>query len=205
MIRRHERGQVVPLLVVVIASSVGLVMVVGALGERATRHARTQTAADATALAAATGDAAGAADVAAANGAVIEVIEDRDGHVEVAVSIGDITRVAAAEAIRGDLAGLAPAMIAAIRTTEGVLERPIPISSGYRTTAEQQWLWDHRDENPLPVAPPGTSLHEQGLAIDVPANFAALLAVVGPNTGLCRPLPVRDPVHFELCRPKPSR
>lgn len=40
------------------------------------------------------------------------------------------------------------------------------ITSGYRTIAEQQDLWDHRATNPYPVNYPGDSAHNWGLAID---------------------------------------
>ena len=56
------------------------------------------------------------------------------------------------------------------------------------------------DSNPYPVARPGTSAHERGMAIDVPASFAPLLASLAGRAGLCRPLPESDPVHFEPCR-----
>jgi hypothetical protein len=49
------------------------------------------------------------------------------------------------------------------------------------------------------VARPGTSNHERGLAIDVPSAFVATLRGVMAVVGLCQPLPVTDPVHFELC------
>ena len=43
-------------------------------------------------------------------------------------------------------------------------------------------------------------MHERGLAIDVPRTFVATLRAVAAAVGLCQPLPVSDPVHFELCR-----
>lgn len=46
---------------------------------------------------------------------------------------------------------------------------PIRVSSGYRSTAEQQRLWEEylAGKRPGPVAKPGTSTHERGRAIDV--------------------------------------
>jgi hypothetical protein len=96
-------------------------------------------------------------------------------------------------------AGLAPAMLGAIARAEQLLGRELPIASGRRTEAEQRRLWEARHANPYPVAPPGTSMHEQGLAIDIPAGFVATLLAVAADAGLCRPLPGTDPVHFELC------
>lgn len=48
----------------------------------------------------------------------------------------------------------------------GFEHAPVDINSGYRSMAEQQQLWNNRASNPNPVAAPGTSLHEQGLAAD---------------------------------------
>ena len=59
--------------------------------------------------------------------------------------------------------------------------------------------------NPYPVAPPGTSLHESGLAVDVPLGFVPTLLAVAADAGLCQPLPETDPVHFEPCPPSSQR
>jgi RHS repeat-associated protein len=40
------------------------------------------------------------------------------------------------------------------------------VNNTLRTTAEQQQLWERRAANPNPVAQPGTSRHESGLAFD---------------------------------------
>jgi hypothetical protein len=95
--------------------------------------------------------------------------------------------------------GLAPAMRAALARAGQVLGTPVPVTSGFRSAADQRRLWLGRDRNRYPVAPPGSSMHERGLAVDVPATFADRLAAVAGETGLCRPFPVADPVHFELC------
>jgi len=44
---------------------------------------------------------------------------------------------------------------------------PVTINNSFRTMAEQQDLYDKRDENSNPVAKPGTSRHESGFAIDL--------------------------------------
>src|SRR4051794_27600544 len=44
------------------------------------------------------------------------------------------------------------------------------ITSGGRSYAEQERLWDARGSNPFPVAHPGTSRHETGRAADVTIN-----------------------------------
>ena len=78
---------------------------------------------------------------------------------------------------------------------------PVEVVSGLRTRVEQEELWRRRHTNPYPVARPGTSDHERGVAIDVPRAVAEELAAIGPAVGLCRPLPQTDPVHFVLCGP----
>jgi D-alanyl-D-alanine carboxypeptidase-like protein len=99
----------------------------------------------------------------------------------------------------GSAKGLAPAMRAALARAEQLLGEPVPITSGYRSTAAQAALYANRASNPYPVAAPGTSMHERGLAIDVPAGFVDRLLAVAPRAGLCHPYPVDDPIHFEVC------
>ena len=94
-------------------------------------------------------------------------------------------------------------MLAALARAEQLLGRPITITSGFRSRAEQQRLWENRASNRYPVAPPGTSRHESGFAIDIPSALVPDLRRIGPTAGLCSPLPVSDPIHFELCRWSP--
>jgi LAS superfamily LD-carboxypeptidase LdcB len=72
--------------------------------------------------------------------------------------------------------------------------KPLPITSGYRTTEEQAKLFANRGSNPNLVAPPGTSKHEVGNAADisptVPSSFL-------DRFGLHRPYGSKDPVHVE--------
>ena len=91
-------------------------------------------------------------------------------------------------------------MRAALARAEQLLGRPVPITSGYRSTEAQAQLYANRAANPYPVAPPGSSMHERGLAIDVPADFVPQLLTVAPRAGLCQPYPADDPIHFEVCR-----
>ena len=90
-------------------------------------------------------------------------------------------------------------MRAALARAGQVLGKPVPVTSGFRSADDQRRLWLGRAANRFPVAPPGTSMHERGLAVDVPEAFAERLAAVGRDAGLCRPFPTSDPVHFELC------
>jgi hypothetical protein len=103
----------------------------------------------------------------------------------------------------GGAEGLAPAMVAALVRAEQLLDEPVPVVSGRRSAADQARLWANRHRNRYPVAQPGTSMHERGLAIDVPSWFAPRLARVAEAAGLCRPLPATDPIHFEVCRWNP--
>jgi hypothetical protein len=74
------------------------------------------------------------------------------------------------------------------------------ITSGGRSFAEQQRLWNARGSNPYPVAQPGTSRHETGRAADVTIGGRAIQTVIGADelraAGLA-PLS-GDAVHVEL-------
>jgi uncharacterized protein YcbK (DUF882 family) len=100
----------------------------------------------------------------------------------------------------GATKGLAPAMRAALARAEQLLGAPVPITSGFRSAEAQAALYANRAANPYPVAAPGSSMHERGLAIDVPADFVPRLLAVASRAGLCQPYPADDPIHFEVCR-----
>lgn len=203
----EDRGQVAPLLAL-LAVGVGLAcLALGRFGADAVDAARARTAADAAALA----GADDARRVAAANGAEVEAVEHAGADVRVRVRVEeamasararhpttsgrDLTEISAGS--RPD--GLAPAVRAALARAAQVLGEPVPVTSGFRSPLEQRRLWAGRVANRYPVAPPGTSMHERGLAVDVPAAFADRLAAVSARTGLCRPYPRADRVHFEPC------
>lgn len=205
--RAGEAGQVIPLVAAAIGVMAIAVLVVALVGQRAVARAQARTAADAAALAAAVGGVAVGSAIAAQNGAeVLELSVDEEAgtaYASVVVAAGragDLTAQARAEAvILPGADGLAPAMVAAIARAQAMLGTDIPIASGFRTREQQQALWDNRHSNPFPVAVPGTSRHELGLAIDVPSSFVATLLTVAADAGLCQPLPVTDRVHFILC------
>lgn len=96
---------------------------------------------------------------------------------------------------------LHPALVAEIRRLEAKHGSPIPISSGYRSREKQEQLWCDRHSNPYPVARPGTSNHERGLAIDVPSSFVATMNELVRDSPICNPpaLRISDPIHFEYC------
>jgi hypothetical protein len=121
-----------------------------------------------------------------------------DPPVAPARAAGARARIVAIAAVRRD--GLAPAMIAALARAEQILGFELSIRSGFRSRADQQRLWDQRDANPYPVARPGTSMHERGLAVDIAIGQVSALAGIATDAGLCHPLPQNDPVHFHVCQ-----
>jgi len=207
----HERGSILPLVALAMVLAGITVILLGRLGGAATARAGARNAADAAALAGAAEGRAAAAALASANGAELLSYEEIGLDTRVRVRLGPA--VATGRARRtgdrtgaggssggGSAKGLAPAMRAALARAEQLLGVPVPITSGFRSTDAQALLYANRATNPYPVAPPGSSMHERGLAIDVPADFVPRLLEVAPRAGLCHPFPVDDPIHFEVCR-----
>jgi hypothetical protein len=131
---------------------------------------------------------------------VTGTVGDATVRVQVGGDEADARAQAPPPAAGSGVEGLTPEMAAAVARAGALAGAPVPISSGWRSRAQQAALWAARHTNPYPVARPGTSRHELGLAIDVPRSFVATLRGVAAAAGLCQPLPVTDPVHFELCR-----
>lgn len=125
--------------------------------------------------------------------------------VEVTVSSGHVQAAAAAAGGPAAWNGLDERIQRALRRAELLLGEELVVVSGLRSRAEQERLWATRHANPYPVARPGTSLHELGLAVDVALHQVVRLAAIADATGLCQPLPLVDPVHFTLCRTTPTR
>ena len=200
----RERGSMAPLLAVLVLAVGGLCLGLGRLGADAVRSAQARTAADAAALAGAADDEGAARALARANGGRLDDFEVDGDATEVAVELAGHRSVARAVAT-GRRArsvatgGVVPELRRALERAGELLGRPVPVSSGFRSTEQQRRLWERRHRNPYPVARPGTSMHERGRAVDVPRSFAPLLASVAAQVGLCRPWSVTDPVHFELC------
>ena len=201
---RGERGQAVPLVLLVVAAAAGAMLLVGALGGRALARAQAQTAADAAALAGAAEGPEAAEDLARLNGSTSASVDGGVGDATVTVRMGAATAVARAQGpppvVGSGTAGLQPVLLEALARAGALLGGPVPISSGLRTRAEQEALWAGRFTNPYPVARPGTSAHERGMAVDVARSFVTTLRGVSAVAGLCQPLPEADPVHFEPCR-----
>ena len=92
-----------------------------------------------------------------------------------------------------DVVHLHESMKIAILQAEALLGGPLVLNDGYRTYACQAHLFATVTG---PVAPPGQSMHNYGMAIDV-GNYGALASVAG-QVGLCQPLPANDAVHFSV-------
>ena len=205
---RTEQGSTLPFIALAIVLAGITVILLGRVGGAATARAGARNAADAAALAGAAAGRTAATELAEANGAVLLDYKEIGLDTEVRVRVGPAEAVGRAQrsgdrdgvAGAGPTRGLAPAMRAALARAEQLLGRPVPITSGYRSTEAQAALYDSRATNPYPVAPPGSSMHERGLAIDVPADFVPTLLGVAPRAGLCQPYPGDDPIHFEVCR-----
>lgn len=73
----------------------------------------------------------------------------------------------------------------------------LQITSVRRSRTEQLRLWNNRAHNPYPVAPPGASKHELGLAWDMvgpPEQLAQAGAIWNSWGGHWSPV---DAIHFE--------
>lgn len=198
-----ERGQALPLGALLLAVGTGVLLLLLGLGGTAGDRARAQAVADAVVLGAAGSDAE-AEKIATENGAEIVSFVHTNNFSTATVRFGSAQATARAEHMPSTWTGLHPLTIAALRRAENRLNERIPIVSGLRTRAEQQVLWNNRHLNPYPVAAPGTSRHELGLAVDVPLSYAESLAAIQRETGLCQVLPASDPIHFEPCQMTPT-
>ncbi len=206
-----ERGSITPFIALFVFITAGLTMGVARFGAEASIAAQARTAADAAALAGAAEGEQAARQVAHINGARLVSFSVEGREARVTVELGGTKVSARAEGSIPDFSivvgatGLHPQLLNALARAEVLLGRAVPISSGWRSIEQQQRLYDNRGSNPYPVAKPGSSKHEQGLAIDVPLSFAPTLARIAGDVGLCQPVAKTDPVHFELCRLTPSR
>lgn len=77
------------------------------------------------------------------------------------------------------------------------------VTSGYRSRAKQTWLYNRwlAGLQEYPVAPPGTSDHEKGLALDVVSTDPDALVALLREVGLYWAGP-SDPVHFSMVAPQ---
>jgi hypothetical protein len=114
-------------------------------------------------------------------------------------------RSGSASAFEGLEPRVRDAVLAAAEEYYTVTGNKLEINSAKRDSADQQRLWDEtvRRGTPgtgptgMPVARPGTSPHELGLAVDI-QNYMDRDAVTALNNqGLRQKVP-RDPVHFSF-------
>ena len=145
-------------------------LVLANLAGRAQLMAQAQTAADAAALAGVQDNRTGAAELAAANGAVLADFETSGAEARVAVTLGAQRAAAAAEL---PLSTAGPALAAALDRVSDIL--------GPDVTGSVRLL-----------GPSGSG------GIEVSRPLAARLAVLSHRTGLCRAGGGR-PLHFVLC------
>ena len=217
----NDRGQAIPLVALLAWAVAAMALMIAMVGGRAIDAARAQAGADAAALGEAAVRGSGPL-LARANGVRLEALDhsgvvEQGGPtehtgvivhgpaVEVTVSSGHVQAVAAAEGGRAGWSGLDERLQRALRRAELLVGEELVVVSGGRSRAEQARLWATRHTNPYPVARPGTSLHELGLAVDVALHQVVRLAAIAAATGLCQPLALVDPVHFTLCRTTPTR
>lgn len=80
------------------------------------------------------------------------------------------------------------------------------VTSGFRSRKKQAWLYDRwlRGLQSYPVAPPGTSDHERGLALDVVSTDTDKLVRLLASVGLSWAGP-SDPVHFSMIGPQNAK
>jgi len=189
----NEQGSTLPFMALAIVLTGVLIVVLAQVGGAATARAGARNAAD---------------ELAKANGAELLSYKEVGNDTEVRVRLGPAEATGRARRTgdrdgatgAGPTKGLAAAMRAALARAEQLLGQPVPITSGWRSTEAQAVLYENRATNPYPVAAPGSSMHERGLAIDVPADFVPRLLGIAARAGLCQPYPGDDPIHFEVCR-----
>lgn len=105
------------------------------------------------------------------------------------------------------LAGVYPPLRAGIEQLLRVANAngiPARVTSGVRTHAQQRALYRRylAGMNPYPVAPPGTSDHEYGLAVDVWAGSSEATRALGRLwLSWGGRWSTADEVHFTLRRP----
>jgi len=109
--------------------------------------------------------------------------------------------------------GLSREFASALVAAQKAYGKPIHFTSLYRSYEKQKKLWDDsfaagtpgRGPTGLPIAKPGSSAHEKGIAADISRNQANdpdLIAAL-KSQGITKNVP-NDPVHFELTGLKTS-
>jgi hypothetical protein len=188
------------------------------------QRARAQIAADAAALAAAaesgpygTGEPKVQAQrFASANGArLVECLCDQGATaMQVKVTLDDVSAQARAVldpsfvrpvSLAFQDRGLHPELAGAIRRLLKAAHGTVRVVSGFRTRQTQAGLWERAlqhygdpDAANDWVAPPGASMHERGMAVDLGGNLRLAMDLIQElELPMWRPLP-NEPWHFEL-------
>lgn len=102
--------------------------------------------------------------------------------------------------LRADVKAAVDWLVQAVQRAGGRLT----VTRAVASYQQQEALWLDRASNPYPVARPGTSKHERGLAVDMTVSPRSWQTAVGEAWeamggrwgGRFRPRP--DPVHFEV-------
>lgn len=179
----NERGQALPLLVIVVLAFGGATFALARFGASITQVARSQSSADAAALAAAAEGRDAAEELARDNGAALVAFDAAGAEIEVRAQVGPASSLARARRTGGGgvlgwvgvhrasgvAATMAPALRDALAASADLLHQPVPIASA------------------------------SGRSVDVPRSFASRLAGVAARVGLCRLPSQADPVRFVLC------
>ena len=99
--------------------------------------------------------------------------------------------------------GLNNNLVAAIQRIELHLGREVPLATAYRTYEEQSCLYNRYAGTSQPVAAPGQSNHNRGLAVDVDRTWlnSSNYREIFRQYSLCETVS-NDPGHFELCGSK---
>ena len=162
---RDQRGQVLPLVAVVIVLAGLAMLAVVRFGAVAIDRGRASAAADAAALAGAAEGRQAADALAAANGGRLVAYDEVGRDARVQVQVGNVTATARAhrDGERHDdrlppaRRGVAPAMAAALARADQLLGGTVPV----------------------------THVHPPGLVVDVGPETAARLSAMSAETGLC--------------------
>jgi LAS superfamily LD-carboxypeptidase LdcB len=107
--------------------------------------------------------------------------------------------------LNGEAAGLHPELKEAVDKLIAASDGSIQLVSGFRSHAHQQRLWNEAlarygsaEAADDWVAPPGHSMHEKGLAVDLGGNLELAVDLVRRlDLPLWRPME-HEPWHFEL-------
>lgn len=112
-------------------------------------------------------------------------------------------RSGSAGAFAGLDSRLQQAVLAAASEYNATTGKKLQINSAKRDPADQRRLYAEylaRGRTGMPVAPPGKSKHEQGLAVDI-QNYNDPVAVAAMNRqGLKQTVMPNDPVHFSFAK-----